>query len=490
MALSTTDLLALLNRAMDPAWVENVRSSVDGQAVIDALLLVGASMSTEVDAGAATADISLAPGGSPGTCSITFTRAAAGADFTIPKGYQFQTVNGVLLTTTADLTFPNPTTTFVVPLTTLRSSEAVNTWVDPAFAAGLTGEDCVAPWSVDIIDSALVKVMGAPDSLPVGNSTVTSSTPITGALSDWLSVIGTERGQKRQAYETTDYYRPRVRNIVDVVSPKAISIAVNGVADRRGIGPAVFTENTDSGEDATTRQLYNLALNQSVYGEISSVLRHYWDTLAAIRAGVREYPLLSVSNREARAYFEITLPGKFPDGTEQLFFSNDGFFDDPVYGFADSVAAETFSTYMTIWEEANRKRAGGVQFDVVSNTWTFVEGHVQGAWPAASTVNLTPPGGKYWILVDCSYSCTISPGPPWGGAGETGQVQFTFSDATTFTTPFTVGTGVQELTDTRLVALGYPFGKFITTITLSSIGNPIGSLADIYGLFRVIEYTI
>ena len=57
-----------------------------------------------------------------------------------------------------------------------------------------------------------------------------SSTPITGAVEDWLSALGNERGCIRQDGEDGEAYRARVRMIPDAVSPLAIARAVDATA--------------------------------------------------------------------------------------------------------------------------------------------------------------------------------------------------------------------------------------------------------------------
>ena len=489
MGLTTTDLLALLNRTMDPAWIEAIQSTADGAAVINALLAIGARVSQVVDDGGTSANISLASGGLPGTCAVTFTRTVGNLGFTLPKGYPFVTVNGVRLVTPIEVVYIAPTTTFIVPLVTLRNAEAINTGLDAAFTTGLTGDVISGAGAPVVTDGAAIKVLGPPGSGVAGDCAVTSATAITGSISDWLAAIGTERGQQRQAYETTEYYRARVRNLADAVSPKAISAAVNGIVDRRDMGPAYFVETFDSGEDAATRALYNLALWNPYYGESDVALRYFWDTFVSVFAGARVDPVLSVSNREARAYFQIEMPGVYPEGTEYRFYSDDGYFDDPVVGFADVGAEQAFAVYMSAYEEANRKRAGGVQFDILSNPWYPVEGYGVSAGPAPPVIvfTLTAPVGVGWLLVDCSYGNALDPGPP--GTSEGGALMFTFTDATTFFSPALLGASTLTLTTGMLAALGFPFGKKIATIE----GYAVGSVANsnhFYSVVRVIDYVL
>jgi hypothetical protein len=71
------------------------------------------------------------------------------------------------------------------------------------------------------------------------------------------------------------------------------------------------------------------------------------------------------SFREARAYFEVDLIGDLQEPDEAIFYWDDGYFDDPVFGFLDGgLHPALVSSLMVVPEETNRKRAGGVQFDV------------------------------------------------------------------------------------------------------------------------------
>jgi hypothetical protein len=123
---------------------------------------------------------------------------------------------------------------------------------------------------------------------------------------------------------------------------------------------------------------------------------------------------------------------------------------------------------MTIANTADQIRAGGVQFDFYVEDESVVPSAGAAGGTSASAMSvvvwtllsdpLSVPGHETvgWILRDCLLSHT--PGNPGVFVH---QVQFTFSDATTFTTPLFGGVDSEHLSLDKLIANGYPFKRIV-----------------------------
>lgn len=476
MAQTRDTLLAVLQRTMDPNWLQGILDDPDSQALLYAQLDMLVALASAADWGTSAGLISSAPGGQPGVTTVVAARADTSRAVTIPQGYPFVDQRGVQLVLAQPVPLAIGQAQAALPLLTIRQTMLVNT-VDDAFAfigAGAFLDAAVAPGSA-VISDGVAPVLG-----PVGTTTgphfltLFSSDPITGGDLDWLSAHGNERGQRRQASEPTEDYRLRVRNIPDAVSPHAIAQAVRGLGVRLGLVPITIREPFEDGADAALKAEDGLGTFATYYltGTLPAATSAQVDFLddpffgpSPLPAGFVLEARESVSNREGRAYFRIEAPSGLNDPDGLVLFCDSGFCDDPVWGYPDiHTHPAVISTLMAVWEEAYRKRAGGVQFDVlVPIAYDAVGvGHAQNNG-ATTVVTMTPPAGKTWLLLDLVSGLDAARSGTYPRPPDAHQVTFTFADSTTFSTLLFVKTEAQHLSLSALTAAAFPF-KPITQI--------------------------
>ena len=475
--LTRDDFIDVLRRTTDPGWLDPLLDDPDSAAVIYAICDQLAFLSDALQIACDNGLISLASGGRGGTALVTLTRTSSGIGGTIPKGYQFIDSRGILAVNQTDYTVGAGDLTATLSVTTLRNTELVDTVFDPSFA--------VSPVNRPVTDTggtnALISAVGATDPPIVATTftTVTSSTEIDGGTSDWLTAHGSERGQLRQANEDEGHYRLRIRNVPDAVTPIAISQAVQGAASHAGLPPFNVEEPFEDGATPALKAANYLSSFDGTFADT--------DTSAD--------PMREMNDsRTARAYFRLEPTDALnnPDGLG--LFADSGFYDDPVFGFADTgLHPKLLSSLMSIWEEANRKRAAGVQFDIYDNGPTQV---VKVDNTTSNTLHLQWAGGPassgtVWIYVDgvFSHDFALAPQPASGTVpGAFHRIVFTFEDATTWTAPDWALNVEQHLPLQAALALGMPFKRITSVEGFSETDgtHPI----NLVGEFYVVEVAV
>lgn len=475
------ELVELLLRNVDSdGWLQPLLDDPDSAVVFIAMTEIMSRASKVVDDACNTGSISLAPGATPGNSTVLLEREVSGTSGTIPAGYRFVTALGVEAVTQADVVVAAGAVSLSLNVTTSRMSEAVNTEEDPGFQVSLG-----SPVVMDDTDTfVLIAPVGSVGLVSTSFSAVTSSDPIRHATSDWLVLHGTERGVRRQPGESTGEYRLRVRNIPDAVSPIAIAQAVLAIAQRDQLGDVQTLEPFGDGADPLIKAFYNL-------GE--------FETMFLDNDFLDDPEVELVSKREARAYIRIEIPiSAVAFLSAGLFYGEIGdpvpfgFYDDIVlgyYGGDTTIPQQTrlVSAALTIWEEVDRKRAGGVQFDVFLDN-TRHDAYGEGANTGSPVWTITAPGTTEWFYVDGLASAVAIPGP-WDETLFFFYVKFTFSDATTFQTPSFTDPWSQPLSIQRLAALGFPPEKRITKIEGFVDSGTSVSTVGLAGAFWLLDAT-
>jgi len=334
-----------------------------------------------------------------------------------------------------------------------------------------------------------------------------SSTAIDGAASDWLSVLGAERGQFRQAGEDGEVYRLRVHNIPDAVSPLALAVVAN-TAPQLDDFPRIYTRETfNDGSDAVVRQAVGLSFAESVFFDDS-----FFDDPLGIDLPEKmpRRSLEIVGIREARAYFRMEIIGQVHEPNDLVFYFDEGFFDDPVFGFVDVLYhPEVISAVMALSEETNRKRAGGVQFDsyLVNDVVVPSEGFVRDTQPTYGdskagtgwvwhllSDDISPPGSEQWGWLFreglVSPDATSGSSPTWD-ENSYFWLRLYFKDGTYFDTPNRYGSDSWRVSLFDLMLLGFDPGRPIVEIAAHQY-NPDGTgvfVPALVGTFWLTPYT-
>ena len=475
--LTQDQALALVARTTDPNWIAGMLGQPDGQAIINALVAVGAAASERLMDQVAACSIDTAPYGHPGNMTLTLARPDTTATALIPAGFTVTDSRGIDLILLEDIWVVAHQTTIVLPMQSLRLIDLVNN-TEPAFddmlTVGGSVDAAIAPQSAPVYDSANQPLLVKGTSI----ATYLSSTPIISAEMDWLSAHGDERGCHRQNGEEGEAYRLRVRSIQDAITPVAIQAGVRAAQSQGKLSPIWMVESMNDQSSTDARTALSLA-----YGDTVFLDADYFDDPIGVHLDAKApwNDLEMVSAREARAYFRLSMAGKLTESGADGYYFDDGFFDDPVWGFYDSTLAMSgLGSLITVTAVANQLRAAGVKFDfyiedddVLPPTGEIAGGGVCLSWTTVFTY--TADVGTAWVLREGLVSHT---------AGQVGavfhRVKFTFTDSTEFTTEEYDGIDSERLSFSKLASQGYPFkpiakieGELLTT----------AAPADLFGTF-------
>lgn len=477
MAYTREQVLDILRRNTDAdGWLAPLLADPDSAVVLNALADVGARMSLAIERESAVGMLTTAPGGAPGTAVVTVrcpnpllgAQLDAGTSFVDSRGVRLTLRQNIALS--AGLALP-------VVVETLRQTELVNT-EDPAdvrFYPALQVVDATNTTPITLttttqhsyLPGSRLRVSGVSGNTgangvwilggvtertmvllsSVGNGVYTgdglaqpapdglvteSATNIEGALSDTLSVLGRERGTRRQEAESVGDYRQRVRNIADVVSPRALAQAI------RGVGSPYDVRLLEPFEDFSSTAL-DTELGLGSYGSA------YWGAgdlppAASGSFAYDEFRSLMLDSHSACAHVLVEHPQvNDPDGLRMFF--DDAFFDDPVWGFPDVlVHPALLARYWAIFDELETRRAACVTYSLTVVEETQLE--VFGTVPAASgvgtytTFDLQAPLGRCWFMRRAVQGLvtTLSGGEVTFGEW-TCALRIDYADGTQVTTP-------------------------------------------------------
>ncbi|MGA7740397.1 MAG: hypothetical protein WCE40_01020 [Polyangia bacterium] len=346
------------------------------------------------------------------------------------------------------------------------------------------GDNNVTPLSDGVL-------LGAPHTN--ASLTYVSSTPITGAVEDWLSAHGSERGCIRQDGEDGEAYRARVRMIPDAVSPLAIARAVD--ASATALPERWLAEPFNDGADPSVKLAANLGFFDGVFCDSDFCD----DPLGTPLADKQPVANLECSGiRESRAYVRVDLVGQLREPDGSVLYCDDGFCDDPQWGYPDIGTHPAISgAEQALLQEVQGKLAGGVQFDVyLENSTALVQqGSLSGTTgiDGVPVITLMPVDGTAWYLREGLLTADMGPTQHWTVTGQGIAVRLTLDDGTILQTPW--AQGVVSLRSYELEALGYR-GQRVTSIegwglTLTPLvpGSP-GNTMNLIGSFTVNTCTL
>ena len=314
--------------------------------------------------------------------------------------------------------------------------------------------------------------------------TYVSSTPITGASSDWLSALGNERGCIRQDGEDGEAYRARVRMIPDAVSPLAIARAVDATAT--ALPERWLAEPFNDGADPNVKLAANLGFFDGFFCDSDFCD----DPLGVSLADKQPVANLECSGiRESRAYVRVDLVGQLQEPDGLVLYCDDGFCDDPQWGYPDVHTHPVIQgAEQALLQQMQLKVAGGVNFDVyLENSETLVQqGTLSGTTSAGGTpvITLTPVAGTAWYLREGLLTADMG-NRHWAVTGQGIAVRLTLDDGTTLQTPW--AQGVVSLRSYELEALGYR-GQRVTSI--ECLGLTLYDLEPPYSMNLIGSFTV
>ena len=472
--LSQADLLALIRRISDETWLNGVLSTPDGQAIVAAWLAVWEAASIAVSKQVDCSMISSAPAGSPGVATLVLSRADTSVDDYVPQGFTFVTNLGVVLIVATPVHVVTGQATVALPLVTLRQTDLVNT-VSNAF------DDILDPG--DFVDAILGDANPACSFFDLSHGpgvlTYVSSSPIVGAIEDWLSAHGDERGCKRQAGEDGESYRARVRLIPDAVSPRAVAAALDGASpllpERWMVEPFV--------DEADPAARLDLQLGFADTLACDSGFCDDW-TGEPLPAKLPLNTCETVGLRESRAYVRVDLVGDLREPDGSVLYCDAGYCDDDVWGYPDvGTHPAIAAAEQALEQELRNKLAGGVQSDIYLDDAEFVaySGELSGTPGVGGLGAFSPSAGALWYLQEGLVTAF-----PLDPATQAVLVILVLEDSSTIISPWTPG--VLSLRQFELEKIGYRGQRLAAIIVLTQSSVPY----DFYvsANFEVIQATI
>ena len=463
--LTQEQAFALIARTTDDGWYRAMLANPDGLAYLNAVTAIMSAASEGVDRQVEACMIDDAPTGNPGTSVLTLIRPDTAATATIPRGFMFVDSRGVQLIASTAIPIAAHQISILVPLETLRRIDLVNN-SEPAFD-DLLSIGIAVDAIIDVASPAVYDSLGA-HLLVKGSSVATyaSSQPIVGAEMDWLSPLGDERGVRHQNGEDGEAYRLRVRNIQDAVTPIAVQSGTAAASSQGKLYPVYMVEMILDQASAAARANIGLVFGDSPFCD-SDYLDDPIGVSLAAKLPWRSLEL--VSEREARAYFRLSMAGPMVETDGATMYTDVAFADDELWGYPDGgLALSALGALLTIPTVARQLKAAGVQSDfyvedmVVLPSTGMALGNSSSAistvvWTIYSDPTASPGSERVaWLIRDCLLSHT----PSQEGIITHG-VRFTFSDATTFVTSLFSKPYSDHLNIEQLSAIAFPFKPIV-----------------------------
>jgi len=394
MALPETadSLLELLRANTDEfGWLQPLLDDPDSAALVGATVAIFGRLGPAVLHNRDAALISACSAGQHGTCQVTMTRAG-GSSGTIPHGYPFVDQRGCRAITQTDVPVVIGQTTVVLQLETVRQTELVNTADDPGFEVAPDAPGVIANFSI----SNLIGPVGDPANGGGTFVAVASSTPIQGGAADYLTVHGDERGALRQTGETESDYRARIRNVPDAVSPVAVADVVGATGQVDGVPTFRVLEPFRDLATPALKELHHLGSFDTVAFDA---------TPAPGNADFLDDDELELGDRRTiRAYFRVQGQDYARDVGMLAMFYEDGYYDDPIHGYADAwigFPPEVLAGILSMLRAVQGAKAGGVNFDVYMRDPDVVYG--VGATTSATLTqvfDLIAPAFDSWMIME------------------------------------------------------------------------------------------
>ena len=335
--LTEDDLIDVLRRNMEDHWIEGLLDDPSSRSVFIGMIDVLLRAQDAIDANLYEGAFILSAPGRAGAESVVRLERPSGSQVTITTNQRFADDRGAIWVPSADYVIPASGTpqSVDVPIITDRAGHWLNSF------------EVLTYQSLDALPDPNLIVVAGPD--PAANGT-----------SPFLEQHGKERRVFRGADETADAYRRRIRYLEDQVSPTVMAETIVEVCDSwpatksiadliANHGLRVMQEPFKDSAHYAQRGLYG---SQTAYADDVTyaddvnghVLRDFIDALQ---------------------WFDVRLP-TIVDPNESRLFLDDGFLDDPEFGFFDMPAGEAItSPIATLVDELDRRRMGGVYFRII-----------------------------------------------------------------------------------------------------------------------------
>jgi len=327
--MTEADLLDVLRRNFEDHWIEGLLDDPSSRSIFVGMAAVMLRCQSAIDENLYRgAYILTAPGRAPATSTIRLFRTGGGAAGTIDVDVRILDEVGVVWRPSAAFAVPfaGIDQTIDLPITTDRVGHWLNSFEPPTFRL------------LDPVFDPAFEVIAGIDPAEDGRSPV-------------LEQHGDERGRPRATGETAAQYRLRLRFLEDQVSPRALAEGVREILDGHdatkflallislsGYRPVeeTFREHAQPSQEGLTGRDGLFADDAITVGGVSA-LRGFFDDPSG--GTLRDYT-------DALAWFDVRIPW-FASLDETRLFYDDGFLDDPDYGYADAPADDSIVAPVT-----------------------------------------------------------------------------------------------------------------------------------------------
>lgn len=332
--LTREDFIDLLQRNLEPHWIEGLLADPSSSSVFEGLIAVMLRIQDSIDENIGIGSFILtAPGSSPAASTVRLERPS-GAEVVIDTTFRFLDQRGAIWVPSASFTIPasGGAQSVDIPIQTVRRGYYLNSF---------------EPLTYRILD-----VLPDPNLIAVAGID-----PAEGGKTAFLDQHGNERRLYRQESEDDQIYRNRIRFIEDAVSPTAIAEAIIQILDpypaTRPIvdliiqyGLRLLREPFQSPEQLSQSNLYG------------SPAPFCDDAFCDDPSG----PYLELLG-ESCAWFDVYLPTP-QDPDEARLFIDDGFFDTDGY-FDGPPGPNITGPIAALADELDRRRGMCIRFKII-----------------------------------------------------------------------------------------------------------------------------
>lgn len=405
--ITQQDLLDLVERNFEDHWISALLADPSALSVFVGWAAAALRLQTAVDENFSVgAHVLSAPGRARASSVVRLSRPS-GAEVTITTGHRFVDHRGAFWRPISDVVVAVSGVPQVadVPVQTERAGYWLNTFEAPAFQA-----------YDDLPDSTF--------------SVVAGPSAATGGKTPFLDQHGSERNMARAPGESDSHYAARMVFLVNQVSPKAIADTalevLDGFAASRTVADLVVSHGLRA-----VREPFRESAQPAQRGLTGAESPFADDAFADDTSGH-----ILRDETDYLAFFDVLLPTFADPGEARLFF-DDGYFDDPSFGFPDLGPGDALvQPIAALADELDRRRAAGVRFRILQGVDVSLLRHPAGSGLVQAGDWLTETGlateaGLVAALGDYDGDTRYArsaQGRGAGGALTAGDLLFTFPD--------------------------------------------------------------
>lgn len=334
--ITRDELVAVLERNFPAHWIEGLLADPSSLSIFEGMIAVLLRVQDAIDENLFKGVFILSSSGkSPATSTLRITRAS-GAAVAFTTNIRLVDDRGAIWRASAavDIAASAGAQTVDIPIETDRAGYFLNSYLPLTYRA------------IDDLPDPAFSIDASPD-------------PATGGKSPFIDQHGIERRVFRAPGETDAQYAARIRFLVDQVSPKAIAETVPEVLDAF-LPTKPFAELITRYGLRAVREPFSDGAQLAQTGLQGARAAFFDDAFFDDVNGHLIFDLI-----DSCAFFDVLLPTPI-DPDEPRLFADDGFFDDPEFGFPDLPKADALNAPIAaLVDELDRRRPACVRFRII-----------------------------------------------------------------------------------------------------------------------------